>query len=267
VLIDFERSIFDRKAFRDQRGSVFDRDDTGRGFGVSVRRMLTGANPVTPRKSREMVDLVGRGKASATVLVIGGGAIGAGAEVLYDSPKIETLGTDVYASPNTQVVADGHFLPFRDEAFDGVWIQAVLEHVLDPPAVVEEIHRVLKPGGIVYADTPFIQQVHEQAYDFTRYTLSGHRWLFRRFEEIDSGPVGGAGKALVWSIRYVALSLGLSTRMATLLALPFFWLRFIDYFAKTGPKSDAASGVYFFGRRSDRALTAKDMLRYYAAKH
>jgi SAM-dependent methyltransferase len=200
------------------------------------------------------------------VLVIGGGAIGAGADHLYNTQGIQVVGTDVYASTNTNVVADGHFLPFQNETFDAVWIQAVLEHVLDPSVVVGEIHRVLKPGGIVYADTPFIQQVHEQAYDFTRFTLSGHRWLFRRFEEIDSGAVGGAGKALVWSIRYVALSMGLSTRLATLMALPFFWLRFIDYFAKPGPKSDAASGVFFFGRRSETELIAKDMLQYYAAK-
>ncbi|MBY0380748.1 MAG: methyltransferase domain-containing protein [Xanthobacteraceae bacterium] len=266
VLIDFERSIFERAAYDDDSGSVFDRDDTGRGLRVRLRRMLTGPNPVTPAKSRQMVELLKQQTSTPTVLVIGGGAIGAGADPLYSCPAIRIVGTDVYASMNTDLVADGHFLPFRDEMFDGVWIQAVLEHVLDPSVVVNEIYRVLKPNGIVYADTPFIQQVHEEAYDFTRFTLSGHRWLFRRFEEIDSGPVGGAGKALVWSIRYVALSMGLSTRLATLFALPFFWLRFIDGFAKPGPKSDAASGVFFFGRRSGTPLTAKDMLPYYASK-
>jgi SAM-dependent methyltransferase len=266
VLVDFERSIFDRGNYSDGRGSVMQRDDTGNGLAVRLRRLLTGTNPVTPEKSREMVARLTAQHPAPTLLVIGGGAIGSGAEQLYAAPNIRTVGTDVYASPNTQVVADGHFLPFRDGVFDGVWIQAVLEHVLDPPALVAEIHRVLKPTGLVYADTPFMQQVHEQAYDFTRFTLSGHRWLFRDFEEIDAGAVGGAGKALVWSIRYVALSLGLSTRMATLAALPFFWVRFVDRFARPGPKTDAASGVYFFGRKSEHALSAKDMLRYYEMK-
>jgi len=266
VLVDFERSIFDRGNYSDGRGSVMQRDDTGNGLAVRLRRLLTGTNPVTPVKSREMVARLTAQHPAPTLLVIGGGAIGSGAEALYAAPNIRTVGTDVYASPNTQVVADGHFLPFRDGVFDGVWIQAVLEHVLDPPALVAEIHRVLKPKGLVYADTPFMQQVHEQAYDFTRFTLSGHRWLFRDFEEIDAGAVGGAGKALVWSIRYVALSLGLSTRMATLAALPFFWVRFVDRFARPGPKTDAASGVYFFGRKSEHALSAKDMLRYYQMK-
>jgi SAM-dependent methyltransferase len=266
VLVDFERSIFDRGNYSDGRGSVMQRDDTGNGLAVRLRRLLTGTNPVTPEKSREMVARLTAQHPAPTLLVIGGGAIGSGAEALYAAPNIRTVGTDVYASPNTQVVADGHFLPFRDGVFDGVWIQAVLEHVLDPPALVAEIRRVLKPTGLVYADTPFMQQVHEQAYDFTRFTLSGHRWLFRDFEEIDAGAVGGAGKALVWSIRYVALSLGLSTRMATLAALPFFWVRFVDRFARPGPKTDAASGVYFFGRKSEHALSAKDMLRYYEMK-
>jgi SAM-dependent methyltransferase len=266
VLVDFERSIFDRGNYHDNRGSVMPRDDTGKGVALRLRRLLTGGNPVTPTKSRQMIEELTAQTPTPTVLVIGGGAIGAGADALYAAPNLRVVGTDVYASSNTDVVADGHFLPFRDGVFDGVWIQAVLEHVLDPPALADEIHRVLKPHGLVYADTPFMQQVHEQAYDFTRFTLSGHRWLFRRFEEIDAGPVGGAGKALVWSIRYVALSLGLSTRMATLAAMPFFWVRYIDRFAKPGPKTDAASGVYFFGRKSERALSAKDMPRYYQMK-
>ena len=266
VLIDFERSIFDRNNYSDNRGSVMRRDDTGRGLAVRLRRLLTGTNPITPSKSREMIERLTADNRTPKVLVIGGGAIGVGADALYADPNIAVVGTDVYASPNTKVVADGHFLPFRDGTFDGVWVQAVLEHVLDPPAVASEIYRVLKRGGLVYADTPFIQQVHEQAYDFTRFTLSGHRWLFRGFEEIDAGAVGGAGKALVWSIRYVALSLGLSTRMATLVAMPFFWVRFIDRFAKPGPKTDAASGVYFFGRRSEHVLSAKDMPHYYKMK-
>jgi SAM-dependent methyltransferase len=266
VLVDFERSIFDRGSYDSSRGSVMRRDDTGKGMALRLRRLVTGTNPVTPEKSREMVARLTAQHPAPTLLVIGGGAIGAGTDQLYAAPNVRVVGTDVYASPNTQVVADGHFLPFRDGVFDGVWIQAVLEHVLDPAALVAEIHRVLKPAGLVYADTPFMQQVHEQAYDFTRFTLSGHRWLFRRFEEIDAGAVGGAGKVLLWSIRHVALSLGFGTRMATLTALPFGWLRLVDRFAKPGPKADAASGVYFFGRRSERALRAKDMPGYYEAK-
>ncbi|CAH2407660.1 hypothetical protein MES5069_620012 [Mesorhizobium escarrei] len=34
-----------------------------------------------------------------------------------------------------------------------------------------------------------MQQVHEGAYDFTRFTELGHRWLFRRFETISRGAL------------------------------------------------------------------------------
>ncbi len=83
-----------------------------------------------------------------------------------------------------------------DESFDGVICQAVLEHVLDPYRCVEEIHRVLRPNGLVYAETPFMQQVHGGTHDFTRFTHLGHRRLFRKFAEVDSGVVCGPGMAL-----------------------------------------------------------------------
>ena len=43
----------------------------------------------------------------------------------------------------------------------------------------------------MYAETPFMQQVHEGAYDFTRFTVLGHRCLFKYFEKNDSGGIRG----------------------------------------------------------------------------
>ena len=40
-------------------------------------------------------------------------------------------------------------LPFSDSFFDAVTCIAVLEHVFNPPNVVNEIHRVLKPDGFL----------------------------------------------------------------------------------------------------------------------
>lgn len=45
-------------------------------------------------------------------------------------------------------------LPFPDENFDAVTILAVLEHVFDPPLVVQEIHRILRYDGILIIDVP-----------------------------------------------------------------------------------------------------------------
>lgn len=41
----------------------------------------------------------------------------------------------------------GEAIPFPDEAFDAVFCSNVLDHTSDPPRVVEEIRRVLRPAG------------------------------------------------------------------------------------------------------------------------
>jgi SAM-dependent methyltransferase len=263
VLVDFEASIFTERAFQDGRGSVRPRDDTGKALKTRLRELVIGSNPVAAAMCARLVREAKRVRPRPAILVVGGGAVGSGASELYERDDIDLVCTDVYASQHTHYVADAHKLPFAAGAFDAIWIQAVLEHVLEPATVVAEIHRVLSPGGLVYADTPFMQQVHEGAYDFTRFTLSGHRWLFRSFEEVDSGPVGGAGTATVWSIRYLLRALGVPDKAATALTLPFFLLRFLDRFARRRNNADAASGVYFMGRRSDVTLRPADMLAYY----
>ena len=95
----------------------------------------------------------------------------------------ETIETDVYIGPEPPVVCDAHNLPFADGTFDAVVCQAVLEHVLDPWRVAQEVRRVLTPDGYVYSEVPFMQQVHEGAFDFTRFTHVGHRRLWHEFDE------------------------------------------------------------------------------------
>jgi SAM-dependent methyltransferase len=263
VIIDFDDSIFDRAAYRDTNGTVLPRDTSGRALGSRLHRIINGTNPVAAANCRRFIAELKAGAERPVVLVIGGGNIGAGADELYNDPAIEVVGTDVYASEHTRLLADAHKLPFECGLFDGVWIQAVLEHVLDPGAVVAEIHRVLRPSGIAYAETPFMQQVHERAYDFTRFTLSGHRWLFRRFEEISAGPVCGPSVALLWSIRYFARALGVGDRLSRLVALPFFWIRYFDLLCNGREAVDAASGTFFLGRRSTKQIPAHAMPGYY----
>ena len=176
---------------------------------------------------------------------------------------IDLISFDVYASPATQFVGDGHSIPLADGSVDGVIVQAVLEHVLEPTIVAHEIHRVLRTGGIVYADTPFLQQVHEGAYDFTRFTDSGHRFLFRRFERIDSGTVAGAGTALRWSVDYFVRALTRSVPLGRIVSLCFFWLSYLDRFLDPKHSVDGASSVFFLGRKTAEPITGADIIDYY----
>ncbi len=254
VLIDFERSIVDRAQF-EQTGGASSITRKRPQWMRAVRTVLFGTNTV----AASFADELGRRLPGGRLLVIGGGAIGNGAGSLYSAMQV--VGTDIYLTPHVALAADGHHLPFRDGSFDAVWIQAVLEHVLSPEQIAGEIHRVLKPDGLVYANTPFMQQVHEGPYDFQRFTLSGHRWLFRRFTEIDSGVTKGAGTALIWSIRYFVRAL-LGARAGQAAALLFFWLRFFDGHSRR--QADGASGVYFFGARSESEIAPADIVAFYA---
>ncbi|MEH2483775.1 SAM-dependent methyltransferase [Nitrobacteraceae bacterium AZCC 2146] len=264
VLIDFEDSVFERSAYEGSDGAVFARDISRRSIGSRIHRFINGENPIAKQNCERFLNLLRGEVGRPRILVIGGGTIGSGADKLYSDPAIELINTDVYASEFTELLVDGHKLPFKDGSFDGVWVQAVLEHVLEPAVIVAEIHRVLGTSGIVYAETPFMQQVHERAYDFTRFTQSGHRWLFRRFEEISAGPVTGAGVVMLWSIRYFARALGAGDKLSRLVSLPFFWLRYFDLMSRGRKAADAAGGLFFLGRRSDKEISARSMLQYYA---
>lgn len=256
VLVDFDQSILDRRGYKAWEAA-----------GKAVRSACAPRRTRACRTSvaaRMAGALLSRLTPGSRLLVIGGGSIGVGAEPLYDSDAILLVGTDIYASPEVALIADGHNLPFADASFDAVWIQAVLEHVLEPQRVVDEIHRVLRAGGLVYAETPFMQQVHEGAFDFARFTVSGHRWLFRRFDCIEAGATRGAGTALQWSIRYLARALTNSDRLSRLAAWPFSWLRFFDRSGRL--HQDAASGVYFLGTRSESEMKPSEIVAFYEAR-
>lgn len=73
--------------------------------------------------------------------------------------------------------ADGTRLPFADGAFDSVLATQVLEHVPEPAALLAEVSRVTRPGGLLLLSAPHIWELHEQPYDYYRYTRYGLEYL------------------------------------------------------------------------------------------
>jgi len=263
VLVDFDDSVLveDHSVRRNLESPI-----TRRRKSVLMRFLTALVSPpkqVTRKNVSHFLQSLKRRDGAPNVLIVGGGTIGQGMQPLYDDPDIQLISFDIYATPHVQFIADACNLPLAEESLDAVVVQAVLEHVLDPQRVVRQIHRVLKPNGLVYAETPFLQHVHEGAYDFTRFTESGHRYLFHQFKLIRSGATAGPGTQMLWSVDHLVRSLCRSRTAGKVAKLAFFWLRFLDDFVCEEYAIDAASGVFFLGQKNSAALSAQEIIAHY----
>lgn len=91
-------------------------------------------------------------------------------------------------------VCDATQIPVADASFDVVLCTEMLEHVMDPAAVIAEIGRVLAPGGLLLLTAPLGSGIHQEPHHyyggFTPY------WYERvltnaQVEVIDIEPNGG----------------------------------------------------------------------------
>jgi SAM-dependent methyltransferase len=265
VLIDAENSVVDVDHLPDAETGVTKAMSPKRRIGIALYAAVGRRNRVAERCAQWLLThLTGGGASGTTVLVVGGGSIGSGMAALYDDPRVRVAAFDIFPSRHVHLVADAHAIPFADASVDAVVIQAVLHTLLDPQRAVSEIHRVLKPDGIVFADSPFLQPVVDAAYDFTRFTESGHRWLFRDFERIDCGMVAGVGEVFASSFDYVVRALLRSSAAGRLARIPALLLgRAIDAMTSEQYALDGASSVFFLGRKSDRRVTAREIVEHY----
>jgi len=65
---------------------------------------------------------------------------------------------------------DGITMPFADNSFDSAFGTEVLEHCARPEIILNEVYRVLKPGGVLFFTVPFLWPLHEVPNDAFRYT-------------------------------------------------------------------------------------------------
>jgi SAM-dependent methyltransferase len=122
--------------------------------------------------------------------------------------------------PGPDVFGDGHRLPFKDDSFDLILSQAVVEHLYDPFAAVQEIRRVLKPGGTVYCESAFMQPLHAVPYHFFNTTVWGIERLFMGFDILEVGSEGTLSDTFSWLYGLTDLrSKGLGEKVDQLLAI------------------------------------------------
>jgi len=68
----------------------------------------------------------------------------------------------------------------RDNSVDYILNTVVLEHINEPHKFLKEVARVLKPGGRLFIQAPFLFAEHQVPYDFFRYTSYGLRYLMKQ---------------------------------------------------------------------------------------
>ncbi len=92
------------------------------------------------------------------------------------SHSLTTLAREVSRHQRCEVecvVADGRKLPFGDRSFEACLCSETLEHVRDDAAVIREIHRILKPGGILLLTVPCVVALLGLAKRFVHYMRNG----------------------------------------------------------------------------------------------
>jgi SAM-dependent methyltransferase len=133
------------------------------------------------------------------------------------------INLDCTTAPN--IFADVTRTPLKAQSVDCILCTEVLEHLPNPQACVDEIHRLLRDDGLVLASTPFFYPVHADPYDFQRFSADGLRHLFRNFKSVEIYPMGGypgvlgllielgipniengtwRGKFLRWSMKWIS---------------------------------------------------------------
>jgi SAM-dependent methyltransferase len=121
--------------------------------------------------------------ARARILNVGaGGALGGRIERLRDRADVVSIDIDPARKPDV-VASVTDLAPFPSASFDAVFAMEVLEHVTAPHLAIAEAHRVLRPGGVLVASTPFIFEQHDTPHDYYRYNRFGLEYLLRDFRE------------------------------------------------------------------------------------
>lgn len=117
----------------------------------------------------------------------------------HEDPRVVNFEYSRFQCP--EVFGDGHFLPFKDNSFDLVLSQAVMEHVYDPFLAAREIVRVLKPGGTLYCESAFMQPLHAVPFHFFNTTVWGIAKLFEDLEDVRVDYAGTLTETLEWIYR------------------------------------------------------------------
>jgi SAM-dependent methyltransferase len=167
------------------------------------------------------------------------------------------ISVDIMEGPGVDLVADAHDLHMvADNSVDVVTSVSVMEHVRNPWKVVDEIYRILKPGGIICIDVPFIFPYHADPDDFYRFSNRGILNLCEKFECLQNGFSRGPASTMHHLlVHFFAILLSFNSRTiyginVDLFKWLFFWIKYLDKFIGNYSMAYVIhTGTYFVGRK------------------
>jgi SAM-dependent methyltransferase len=164
-------------------------------------------------------------------------------------PHLRMINLDVSIRRHVDVLADAHQLPFADESLDAVYSNAVLEHVQRPWKVADEIYRVLRPGGKILINLPFLNIIHD-THDYFRFTDRGLQILFSKFRQVDggvsAGPASFLGPFLVEYLLYFVPTRYLKALFRPVVSLLMWPLKFLDYPIRRDPRLRLTADAFYY---------------------
>jgi len=105
-------------------------------------------------------------------------------------PGREYVGADFREGPGVDRVLDLHNIDLPSESVGTVFCVDTLEHVKYPVKALEEIHRILKPGGIAAISSTMCFPIHDYPHDYWRFTPEAFRSVLEPFSHSFVGFAG-----------------------------------------------------------------------------
>lgn len=119
----------------------------------------------------------------------------------YYHKRKDIINIDIHKYDEVDIVADIVDLPIEDNMADLIINIAILEHVDNVEKSVDEMLRVLKPGGKIFCFVPFMQPFHSAPQDFHRWTMLGIEKLFSNYEILKVDIAAGPSSGMLWVVQ------------------------------------------------------------------
>lgn len=172
------------------------------------------------------------------------------AEVEFD-PRLQDFDIMPRHTDNSDKYLE-YFNDYEDETYDTVVCNGLLEHVKYPGKLIENLHRVLKPGGKVYVSASSVFSIHRGPENYFHITHFGAKFLFEQHEWSNLKISGSCGPFRTLGINCQRILL---QARVNILARPF-----IELLAWSLPLLDVFVGKQYSGRKLNENYEIDSMM-------